>query len=85
MCFYSDVQQKKLVNEKELAKLAKEARKQAHLSKAEVARQLEVTRGTIHQAEEYAEMSLTKLRIKIIEKCSPAKISGPFYQIETGK
>ena len=79
------MQQTKLVKEKELAKLAKAARKQARLSKAEVARQLDVTRGTIHQAEEYAEMSLTKLRIKIIEKCSPAKISGPFYQIETGK
>jgi DNA-binding XRE family transcriptional regulator len=79
------VQQKKLVKEKELAKLAKAARKQAHISKAEVARQLGVTRGTIHQAEEYADMSLTKLRIKIIEKCSTAKISGPLYQVENGR
>ncbi len=55
------------------------------MSKAELARQLGVTRGTIHQAEDYAGMSLTKLRIKIIEKCSSAKISGPFYQIETGE
>jgi len=83
--FYFDVQQTKLVKEKELAKLAKDARKQASLSKAEVARQLGVTRGTIHQAEEYADMSLTKLRIKMIEKCSSDKISGPLYQIETGK
>jgi DNA-binding XRE family transcriptional regulator len=73
------------VKENELAKLAKRARKQACLSKAEVARQLDVTRGTIHQAEEYTDMSLTKLRIKIIEKCSAATIAGPFYQIETGK
>lgn len=79
------MQQKKLVKEKELAKLAKAARKQAHISKAEVARQLGVTRGTIHQAEEYADMSLTKLRIKIIEKCSTAKISGPLYQVENGR
>jgi hypothetical protein len=43
------------------------------------------TRGTIHKAEEYADMSLTKLRIKMIEKCSTARISGPFYQVETGK
>jgi DNA-binding XRE family transcriptional regulator len=77
--------QKKLVREIELAKLAKAARKQAHLSKAEVARQLAVTRGTVHQAEEYADMSLTKLRIKMIEKCSGAKVSGPLYQIETEK
>jgi DNA-binding XRE family transcriptional regulator len=77
------VQQKKLVKERELTKMAKAARKQSRLSKAEVARQLGVTRGTIHQAEEYAYMSLTKLRIKIIENCSTAKISGPLYQVET--
>jgi DNA-binding XRE family transcriptional regulator len=79
------VQQKRFVKEDELAKLAKAARKQVQLSKAEVGRQLGVTRGSIHQAEEYADTSLTKIRIKIIEKCSSAKISGPFYQIETGK
>ena len=79
------MQQKKLVKEKELAKLAKAARKQACLSKAEVARQLGVTRGTIHQAEEYADMSLTKLRIKMIEKCSSARISGPLYEMKTTK
>ncbi|MFM2293745.1 MAG: hypothetical protein RLZZ350_158 [Verrucomicrobiota bacterium] len=72
----------KLVKETELAKLAKAARTKAGLSKAEVGRQLGVTRGTIHQAEEYFEMSLTRLRIKIIEKCSAAKISGPLYQIK---
>jgi DNA-binding XRE family transcriptional regulator len=80
---YFAVQHQRLVKEKELAKLAKAARKQARLSKAETARQLGVTRGTIHQAEEYAGMSLTKLRIKMIEKYSSAKISGPLYQIET--
>jgi len=80
-----DVRTKKLVREKELAKLAKKTRKQARLSKAELARQLGVTRGTIHQAEEYADMSLTKLRIRMIEKCSSAKVSGPLYQVETGR
>ena len=68
-----------------MAKLAKAARKRARLTKAEVARQLHVTRGTIHQAEEYVEMSLTKLRIKMIEKYTPHRISGPFYQIEIGE
>ena len=76
------MRQKNLVKESELAKLAKAARSKAKLSKAEIARQLGVTRGTIHQAEEYPDMSLTKLRIKIIEKCSSEKVSGPFYQIE---
>jgi DNA-binding XRE family transcriptional regulator len=70
------------VTEHELATLAKAARQKADLSKAEVARLLRVTRGTIHQAEEYPDMSLTKLRVKIIEKCSPTKVSGPFYRIE---
>jgi DNA-binding XRE family transcriptional regulator len=79
------VQQKRLFKENELAELAKATRKQAGLSKAEVARQLGVTRGCVHQAEEYADMSLTKLRIRIIEKCSAATISGPLYQIEEGK
>ena len=82
MWSYACVQSKQLVGERELAALAKSARKQAQLSKAEVARQLGVTRGTVHQAEEYPEMSLTKLRIRIIEKCSPSKISGPLYQID---
>lgn len=79
------MQHKQLVSEKELTKLAKAARKRARLSKAEAARQLGVTRGTIHQAEEYADMSLTKLRIKMIEKFSSAKVSGPLYQIKLGK
>jgi len=79
------VRQKKFVKEADLAKLAKAARKRERLSKAEVARQLGVTRGTIHQAEEYADMSLTKLRIRMIEKYTPDRISGPLYQIRTGK
>lgn len=58
------MQQKQLVREDELAELAKAARKQAGLSKAELGRQLGVTRGTIHQAEECPEMSLTKIRLR---------------------
>ena len=75
----------KLVGENDLAQLAKAARQKAGLSKAELARQLGVTRGTIHQAEEYPDMSLTKLRVKMIKKCSPATITGPLYQIETSR
>jgi DNA-binding XRE family transcriptional regulator len=76
------VQQKQLVREHELADLAKAARKQTGLSKAELGRHLSVTRGTIHQAEECPEMSLTKIRLKMIEKCTSAIVSGPYYQIE---
>jgi DNA-binding XRE family transcriptional regulator len=77
------VQQKQFVKEAELAALAKAARVKSQLSKAELGRRLGVTRGAIHQAEEHAETSLTKVRVKMIEKCTSAKISGPFYQIET--
>jgi len=74
--------QNKFVKESELAALAKTARLKLKLSKAELGRQLGVTRGAIHQAEEFPDMSLTKVRISMIEKCSSAKVSGPFYQIE---
>ena len=70
------------MEEHELAELAKAARKKTGLSKAELGRQLGVTRGTIHQAEECPEMSLTRIRLKMIEKCTPASVSGPYYQIE---
>jgi hypothetical protein len=33
-------------------------------------------------AEEYPEMSLTKVRLRMIEKCAPLKISGPFYLVQ---
>ena len=79
------MKQNDFVAENELAKLAKAARQEENLSKAELARQLGVTRGTIHQAEEYPDMSLTKLRIKMIEKCTDAKVSGPFFRVETEK
>ena len=79
------MKQKQFVKETDLTGLAKIARKKSQLSKAELGRQLDVTRGAIHQAEECADMSFTKLRIKIIEKCSTTKVTGPFYQIETSK
>ena len=36
----------------------------------------------IFNAEERPEMSLTKLRIRIIESCSPFKVVGPVYYLE---
>ncbi len=82
MWFHRNVQQKQFVKETALAALAKAARKKSQLSKAELGRRLGVTRGAIHQAEEFSDLSLTKVRIKIIEKCTSAKVSGPFYQIK---
>ncbi len=82
MCFHRSVQYK-FVKEHQLAALAKAARLKVNLSKAELGRQLGVSRGAIHQAEEFPDTSLTKVRISMIEKCTSAKVSGPLYRIET--
>ena len=76
------MQRKRLVGANELGSLAKESRERAGLTKAKLARLLGVTRGTIHQAEEYPEMSLTRIRVKIIERCGFLKVSGPLYEVE---
>jgi DNA-binding XRE family transcriptional regulator len=72
----------KLVSENDLASLAKQYRLAAKITKSEVARQLGVVKGTIHQAEECPEVSLAKVRIRMIEKFSPFKVSGRFYRLE---
>ncbi len=69
-------------SEHELAALAKEFRAGAGVSKAEAARQLGVTRGTIQQAEEYPAVSLTKLRLRMIEAFSPFTVVGPLYLLQ---
>jgi DNA-binding XRE family transcriptional regulator len=73
---------KNAFSETQLAALAKRFRAGANISKAEAARQLGVNRGTIQQAEEYPETSLTRLRLKMIEVYSPFKIVGPVYFLE---
>ena len=69
----------RIVFETELAALAKKLRLKAGVSKAEAARQLGVNRGTIQQAEEYPQTSLTKLRIRMIEAFSSSSVKGPAY------
>ncbi len=73
---------KKKITEKELAALAKTFRKGAGKSKVEIARELDVAPPTVFNAEEHPELSLTKLRVRIIEKYSPYKVTGPFYILE---
>jgi DNA-binding XRE family transcriptional regulator len=72
----------KKVTEQELAATAKASRKAAGKSKAEIARELDVAPPTVFNAEENPELSLTKLRIRIIETYSPYKVTGPFYMLE---
>lgn len=71
-----------LLNERELAGLAKKYREAAGKSRAEAARELKVARPTVVNAEEHPERSLTRVRIRLIEAYSPLKISGPHYLVE---
>ena len=66
-------------SESGLTTLAKQFRIRAGVSKSEAARQLGVNRGTVHQAEEYPEASLAKLRSRMIERYSKFAVVGPVF------
>lgn len=67
------------IEEKNLGAIARKFREDAGKSRAETARELDVARPTIFQAEEEPEQGLTKLRKRIIEKYSEFEVAGPFY------
>ena len=73
---------KKYVQESELAHLAKTFRAKAGKTKEEAAKELGVGRPSVQLAEGTPGQSLTKLRIRIIEKYSPYKVVGPVYLLE---
>lgn len=64
-----------------MAAYAKQCRLGSGRTKAEVARQLGVSRVSVQQAEENPEQHLNKLRIRIIEMCSPYCVVGPVYRL----
>ena len=64
------IRRERLLSEKNLAAWAKRFRKNMGISKAEAARRLKVTRGTIYQAEEHPEKSLRDIRVRMILKFS---------------
>jgi DNA-binding XRE family transcriptional regulator len=70
------------IKEEELAALAKQFREAADKSKVDAARELGVAAPTVFSAEERPDMSLTKLRIRMIEQYSPFKIVGPVFYLE---
>jgi DNA-binding XRE family transcriptional regulator len=70
---------KKLYAESELAALAKHCREKAGKSKAQASRQLDVSEPSIFNAEERPDLSLTTLRIRMIEAFSSYRITGPVY------
>jgi DNA-binding XRE family transcriptional regulator len=75
------MRQKRLVTESDLAALAKSCREKAGKSKADAARELGVAAPSIFNAEETPDMSLTKLRIRLIETYSSYKVTGPVFVV----
>jgi DNA-binding XRE family transcriptional regulator len=73
---------KKLLAERDLAALAKRFRKQTGKSRAEAGRELGVSHVSIHRAEENPEISLLKLRARMIEAYSPFKVVGPVFHLK---
>ncbi|HTQ50955.1 MAG TPA: hypothetical protein VMJ12_09615 [Candidatus Acidoferrales bacterium] len=73
---------RKMYSEPELALLAKRFRKRSGKTKAELARELKVTRATMQDVEERPERNLTKLRRRIIEKYSSFHVTGPVFYLE---
>jgi DNA-binding XRE family transcriptional regulator len=70
------------VSENDLARLAKRFRKQAGKSRAQAAREMDVSQTSIFQAEEILEQALLKLRMRMIEAYSPFKVRGPVFYLE---
>jgi hypothetical protein len=73
---------KKYVREPELADLAKTFRSKAGKTKEEAAKELGVGRPSVQLAEGTPGQSLTRLRIRMIERYSPFRVSGPVYILE---
>lgn len=72
----------KFLDERELATFAKRCRKAAGRNRAEAARELGVSRPSVFSAEEHPEMSLTKLRSRMIEAFSDFRVIGPVFLLE---
>jgi hypothetical protein len=70
------------VQERALAVLAQRYRKTAGKSSADAARDMKVSQVSIFNAEENPAQSLTKLRIRLIERYSPYKVIGPVYLLK---
>lgn len=73
---------KEILNESELAVLAKKFRKEAGIKRAQAARDMDVSQTSIFNAEESPEQGLTKLRMRMIEAYSPFKVTGPVFYLK---
>ena len=68
--------------EKDLAALAKRFRKHAKKSRAQAARDMQVSQTSIFNAEETPEESLLRLRVRMIETYSGCKVVGPVFFLD---
>lgn len=73
---------KQWLTERDLAVLAKRFRKRAGRSRAEAGREIGVSHVSIHRAEENPEVSLHRLRLRMIEAYSPFKVVGPVFLLK---
>jgi len=78
----STMAKQRMATEMELVALAKEFRLKAGKTKQDAATELKVGRPSVQLAEENPEQSLTRLRIRMIEKYSPYRVKGPLYLLE---
>lgn len=73
---------RKILDDRKLAALARKFREAAGKTQGDAARELKVSRPAIVQAENDPEKSFFSLRKRIIEKYSPFKLVGPAYWLE---
>jgi len=73
------------LHESQLATFAKKMRLEAGKTRTEAARELKVSKPSLHHAEESPQKSYTKLRCRIIETYSDFKVTGPLYELSKKK
>jgi DNA-binding XRE family transcriptional regulator len=71
------------MTENDLAVMAKTFRRKSATTRAQAARDMNVSQTSIFHAEESPEQGLIKLRIRMIEAYSPYKVRGPVFFLET--
>lgn len=76
------MQKKQWLTNEDLAALAKRLREQSGKTRAEAGRELNVSHVSIHRAEENPEISLLKLRCRMVEHYSKFKVVGPVFLLE---
>jgi DNA-binding XRE family transcriptional regulator len=70
------------MSENDLAVMAKNFRRKSGATRAQAARDMEVSQTSIFNAEESPDEALIKLRIRMIEAYSEFKVTGPKYFLE---